>query len=115
MMTCMSSMQMPGRNGRAHFLNYLMSLSPDVIIRQILMNPISLNFMSSQTHPLNEAIGYVAYLKSFNEGKVHVSMITASSKVAPRGATTVPRLEFCTAVPSSLSAKYLVDVISLDY
>ena len=62
-----------------------------------------------------EAIGYVAYLKSFNEGKVHVSMITASSKVAPRGATTVPRLELCAAASSSLSAKYLLDVISLDY
>ena len=41
-------------------------------------------------------------------------MITASSKVAPRSATTVPRLELCTAVSSSLSTKYLLDVISLD-
>ena len=113
-MTCPPSMQMPGRYGIAHFLNYLMSLSPGVIILQIFGEPdmLELHVVSDASI---EAIGYVAYLKSLNERKVHVSMITASSKVFPRCATTIPRLELCAAVSSSLSAKYLVDVLSLDY
>lgn len=61
-----------------------------------------------------DAIGYIAYLKSYNQGKTHMSMVTASSKVAPRGTSTVPRLELCAAVTASLTASSLQDIISVE-
>ena len=45
------------------------------------------------------AIGWGLYMRSVNEvGKVHVSFITGGSKVAPQGATSIPRLELCAAL-----------------
>ncbi|KAF2347858.1 Retrotransposon Pao, partial [Trinorchestia longiramus] len=49
-----------------------------------------------------EAIGHAIYLRSVNtDGKVQVSFVTGSSKVSPRSATSVPRLELCVAVDAS--------------
>ena len=60
-----------------------------------------------------QAIGHVAYLRLFNGDNVEVALICAGSKVAPKGATTVPRLELCAAVEASLAAKYIMEVLSL--
>ena len=46
-----------------------------------------------------DSIGYIIYLRSFNEvGNIAVAFISASSKVAPRAAETIPRLELCAAM-----------------
>ena len=46
-----------------------------------------------------KAIGYVAYIRSINkECESHVSFVTASSKLAPKASTTIPRLELNAAV-----------------
>ena len=76
---------------------------------------LSENFISvnQELHVFSDAsdlaIGYVAYLRSKDStGGVHVSFITASSRVTPRSATTIPRLEICAAVEASLCAAPLV-------
>ena len=55
-----------------------------------------------------DAIGFVIYLRLFNsEGHVSVAFVFGSSKVAPRAATTIPRLELCAAVEASQSSRYI--------
>ena len=52
-----------------------------------------------------DAIGFVAYMRSTNDsGEVHLTFVTASSKVTPRSATTMPRLELCAAFEASRCA-----------
>ena len=46
-----------------------------------------------------KAIGHVAYIRSINkECESHVSFVTASSRLAPKAAPTIPRLELNAAV-----------------
>ncbi|XP_061728684.1 uncharacterized protein LOC133533676 [Cydia pomonella] len=56
----------------------------------------------------NEAFAAVVYLRTVDEeGKVHVSLITSKTKVAPIKQISIPRLELCGAV---LLTKLLVEV-----
>ncbi|KAA0201607.1 hypothetical protein HAZT_HAZT004961 [Hyalella azteca] len=49
-----------------------------------------------------EAIGYAIYLRSQSSlGEICVSLVMSNSKVAPRGATSIPRLELCAAVEAA--------------
>ena len=60
------------------------------------------------------AIGYVCYLKSENQaGDTHVSFLTGNSKVAPRAATTIPRLELCAAVEAAQSGAKIVNELNV--
>ena len=55
-----------------------------------------------------EAIGYVMYLKSISDtNDVHVSFVIGDSKVAPKGAESIPRLELCAAVEAAKAAFYV--------
>ena len=59
------------------------------------------------------AIGHVIYVKSINhDGRVHIGFLTANSKVAPRAATTTPRLELCAAVDAVLNARSIVSELT---
>lgn len=50
------------------------------------------------------AIGLVMYLRSVDEHlNVHVSFVSANSKLAPRAATSMPRLELCAAFEGARS------------
>ena len=52
-----------------------------------------------------EAIGCVAYVRSVDAaGKVVVRFLMGNSKVAPRAATTIPRLELCAVLIAALAA-----------
>ena len=52
-----------------------------------------------------DAIGYVMYLRSVSSnGKVHVAFVTSGSRVAPRSATSIPRLELCAAAEAIKAA-----------
>ena len=56
-----------------------------------------------------DCIGYVSYLRSIgDEGQVYVAFINACSKVAPRSATSVPRLELNAAVEAAANASFLL-------
>ena len=56
----------------------------------------------------SECIGYVAYLRSLGPGDaVCVTFINACSKVAPRSATSVPRLELNAAVEAAANSTFL--------
>lgn len=53
-----------------------------------------------------EVIGYVIYVRSCDEvGAVHVTFVVGDSKLAPRGAASIPRLELCAAVEAVLSVQ----------
>ena len=55
------------------------------------------------------AIGHVNYLRSIDcDGNTHVSFVSASSKLAPKAATSMPRLELNAAVEACKSANKLV-------
>ena len=51
-----------------------------------------------------KAVGYVIYMRTFYEQKVNVSFLIAGSKVAPRAATSIPRLELNAALEASKAA-----------
>ena len=61
-----------------------------------------------------DAIGIVAYLVSHNQtSESHTSFVTAVSKVAPKSATSVPRLELCAALLAASSACEILKEIDL--
>lgn len=56
-----------------------------------------------------ESIGHVIYAKFTNtSNEIAVSYLYGESKVAPRGAVTIPRLELCAALDAVLSVKKLI-------
>lgn len=61
------------------------------------------------------AIGAVAYLRATDtEGRYHVVFIMGKSKLGPRPAHTIPRLELCGAVLAVELYKLIIDEIDLD-
>ena len=60
----------------------------------------------------DNAIGYAIYLKSIaNDNKIHVSLVTGGSKVAPRSATSIPRMELCAAVEAVTTASSVLNIL----
>jgi len=60
-------------------------------------------------------IGCVLYLRSVNsENRVHVSFVVGSSRIAPRGTTSIPRLELCASLEASQLATKVTDDLKLD-
>ena len=59
----------------------------------------------------DKAIGHVSYMRSLNkDGEIHICLISASSKLCPRAATTTPRLELCAALEASKAASVLYNI-----
>ena len=54
------------------------------------------------------AIGSVVYAKSFSDNDTAVGFVFGSSKVAPRAATTIPRLELCAALETCYLVRNIV-------
>ena len=54
-----------------------------------------------------EALGHVIYLRTVTETNVTNAFVCAGSKLAPRSATSIPRLELCAAVEASISASHV--------
>ena len=50
------------------------------------------------------AIGFCIYMRCIERNNVHVTFVAGSSKVAPRCATSIPRLELCAAVEATQCA-----------
>ena len=60
-----------------------------------------------------DAIGCVAYVRSADaSGRVEVRFLVGHSKVAPRAATTVPRLELCAVLLAAITAYELLKEFS---
>lgn len=56
-----------------------------------------------------DAIGVTTYLRQINlRGEVSVSLVFAQAKLAPKQATTIPRLELCGAVLSTQAVKRIL-------
>ena len=51
-----------------------------------------------------DAIGYVIFIRTFKNDNVYKTFVTAGSKLAPRAATSIPRLELCGALQGSKAA-----------
>ena len=73
------------------------------------MKPPQLQVKEQQLHVFTDAsetaIGHVVYLRTVHMSEeVHVAFVHGDSKVAPRGATTIPRLELSAAVDATLCA-----------
>ena len=55
-----------------------------------------------------DSIAHVMYLRQMDDHQnIAVSFLFASSKIAPRAAVTIPRLELCAAVGAAQSAQYV--------
>lgn len=65
------------------------------------------------TDASKEAIGYVIYLRSQGEGRVHVAFLCGNSRVAPRSTSSIPRLELCAALEATIAAQEILEEISL--
>ena len=82
-----------------------LALVKDVSLKRSFY-PLNFNPVSQDLHAFadasNDAIGYVIYIRSINnEGKSHVAFVTAASKVSPKSASTIPRMELCAAVEAA--------------
>ena len=52
------------------------------------------------------ALGVVSYMRSINAaGEIHVNFIQSQSKLCPKGATSMPRLELCAALEAAKCAR----------
>ena len=51
-----------------------------------------------------DGLGYCVFLRSFGNNSIHVSLVCAGSKLTPRAATSVPRLELNGAMEASVAA-----------
>ena len=61
-----------------------------------------------------EAIGYIIFLRELdNIGNISVSFVFANSKVSPRSATSIPRLELCAATDACKSATYIISELKM--
>ena len=60
-----------------------------------------------------QAIGHVIYIRYENQNRIHVSLVAANSKVTPRSANTVPRLELCAALDASTAAKEVTRALNI--
>ena len=92
------------------WLDSLKDLGKISIPRSI--GPNNFRPISRQLHVFCDAskdcIGYVAYLRSVGpDGEVCVSFVNACSKVAPRSASSIPRLELNAAVEGAGNAAFL--------
>ena len=73
----------------------------------------------SELHVFSDAsqdsIGYVLYLRQFGDGAdVSVAFVFGNSRVAPRSATSIPRLELCAAVAAAQCAQYVLQELDLE-
>ena len=60
------------------------------------------------------SIGHVIYLRQINhQGVVNVAFVTASSKVAPRGTKSIPRLELCAAFNATIATSHVLEELDL--
>lgn len=66
------------------------------------------------TDAAESAIGHVIYMRSVNsKNDVSVSFVVGDGKVAPKAATSMPRLELCAAVNAALAAEKVIDEMDL--
>ena len=77
--------------------------------------PIHSNLTKYELHAFSdasqEAVGAVIYLKSIDGDKISVTFVSASSKLVPRAAVTIPRAELCAALLATiLLAAVLADI-----
>ena len=62
-----------------------------------------------------EAIAHVMYLQSIDEqGELEVAFVFGACRVAPKGATSIARLELCSAVEGSRASRYVTSELSFD-
>ena len=60
------------------------------------------------------SIGHVIYLRQIShQGVVNVAFVTASSKVAPRGTKSIPRLELCAAFNATIATSHVLEELDL--
>lgn len=97
------------------WLNWKASLSQadSLKLPRSLYSSDSKNILRQELHVFGDAsdnaIGYVAYLRTIDHcDKVHVAFVTANSKVSPRAATSIPRLELCAALEATQASTELI-------
>lgn len=63
-----------------------------------------------------DAISYTIYIRSINKtNQAHLSFFIGSSKVAPRSANSIPRLELCAALDAVTAAREVTEEFSLPF
>ena len=59
------------------------------------------------------AIGHVIYIQSINKNnEIHVAFVHGESKVAPKAASSMPRLELCAAVEAAYSTYHTIEELN---
>ena len=70
--------------------------------------PIKHRMLIALSDASENAIGYVIYLRLISEsGDIQVSFVYGGSRVSPRSAVTIPRLELCAALESTRAICYI--------
>ena len=61
-----------------------------------------------------QATGHVIYIRYRKDTTCHTTLVTASSKVAPKTANTVPRLERCAALDAAGAVKEVARTLAVN-
>ena len=90
-----------------------------IVLPRCFLQPHGKEISTKELHVFSdasaEAIGHVVYLLVVgNDGTKYVSFVFANTKVAPRSADTIPRLELCAALDATQSARFIVSELKLD-
>ncbi|XP_018011847.1 uncharacterized protein LOC108669074 [Hyalella azteca] len=81
---------------------------PRCFLPQDLAHPVS-QTLHVFADASQDAIGCASYLRSTdNSGDAYVAFVRGESRVAPRAATSIPRLELCAAVEAVMSAQQIL-------
>ena len=60
-----------------------------------------------------DGLGFCIYLRSFGNGMVESSLVFAGSKVVPKAASSMPRLELCSCVEVSQAALRVAEALNI--
>ena len=78
--------------------------------------PISERLLHVYCDASKDVIAYIIYMQTrFDNDDVHVSFVMANSKVSPRLANTIPRLELNAAVEAVLATQKLLHELQLNF
>lgn len=90
----------------------------DIMIPRCYLPQNSNEARKAEIHAFSDAshyaIGVAVYLKLTNQAEVsRVSLVFAQAKLAPKQATTIPKLELCAAVLASKAVKWITRELKL--
>lgn len=97
-----------------HSLKLLSGLSIARSYRPLEFGILSVAELHAYGDASTDGTGYVIYLRSRDtSGNFHVSFVVANSRIVPKSAPSIPRLELCSALDLSVAIREVADKLRI--